>query len=165
MEQNHQRISRSYFSALDWFLLAAVAVAISLGAWAMFHAKQNNEESVEIRYRILIEGVNEDVRDAWQSIPIGSTVTNERGTAVLGHVTDVSVVAARRPSVVEGTIVMVERADLADITVTVTGRGQSEDGQGLRILSHRIAAGSAGSFRIGACYAPVSRIIFAEARK
>lgn len=161
MEQGRRHL-KAYFSVFDWVLLGIVAVAIALGSWAILSAKQNEAEKIEIRYRILLEGVPFDLAESWKTVSKGSEVTNGRGTAQLGRVEAVEVTPGRKPFVRDGEIVMLESPDTVDVTVTVIGYGSMEKKDGMRILSHRIAAGCNGDFRVGACYAPAATIIYAE---
>lgn len=162
MESTYSRIKRIRFSTFDWILVAILILAISLTVWLFADRNYVRKEAVEIRYLLLIEEISFDLKEAWARTPVGSAVTNGSGTATLGWVESVDVEPTRFPSVVGGKVVTVESADRFNVTVAVTGHGSDEGAQGLRILSHRIAAGGTGSFRVGNCYAANARIVGVE---
>lgn len=162
MESAHHHVTRNRFSVFDWILLAILVPMLSLIVWLCVGRESVRVESLEIRYVLFIEDLPSDIAAAWREIPKDSAVTNGSGTATLGRVVTVEVTPSEIPSVVGDKIVMIESTERFNATVTVIGQGSDGGADGLRILSHRIAAECTGSFRIGGCYAANARIIWAE---
>ena len=147
---------------LDWVLLGILLLAVASGAWLLAGDGEKAEDTVFIRYRIDVGEASREMAEAWRGLSVGSAVTNENGTAELGRVELVEISPAPIFTVRDGEIVTLESKERMNVTVTVCGQGSDAGALGLRILSHRIAAGYSGSFQIGSFYAPNARILHVE---
>ena len=138
------------FSTVD-AVIVALMIAVLVGAVTVFDRnRENRGNDIEIEYRLLWSDVQiyEGLASPWESWRAGDAVYNQNGTAVLGAVESVEILAHREPIVRDGRIVLEAVPDRADIVVSVKALAIFRTGDGLRVRDIRIAAGGVGDFQI-----------------
>ena len=150
----------------DWILLIAFLSVCFFGYRYLQGRRKDTHPSVEISYTVCVYGAEMSLAEksgGWEVlVPIGSRVTNANGTAELGRVDAVEVLPHPVPTVKNGEVVFINDPTRADLYFTVRGRGIGREGDGIRISDIRIAAGSAGDYRVGGYLASGARVIAVE---
>ena len=141
------------FSTVD-AVIVALMLAVLVGAVAIFNRnRQDRANVIEIEYRLLLSDMQiyEGLVNPWENWRAGDAVYNQNGTAVLGAVECVELLAHREPTVQNGRIVLEAVPDRADVIVSVKALAKERTGDGLRVRDIRIAAGGVGDFQIHSC--------------
>ena len=95
-------------------------------------------------------------------MPVGASVTNEKGSRMLGTVEAVTVLPTLVPTVSEGEAVFVQQSRCVDLYVRVRADALYREGDCYRVGDLPILCGTAGDFRIGAYCARGCRIVRVE---
>lgn len=154
--------ARRSFSAADalWMLLiAALTVLVLVGVLSV---SRGGAQTCEIVYVLRIRDVDPTLvaEGTEQLIPVGAEVYNENGTACLGHVEAVTVREDKRVTVKDGALVFAPKENGVVLEIAVRGVGRAREGEGVRILDVRIAAGGVGGFRLGSYYAARAAVTY-----
>ena len=141
----------------DWILLILFSLAVFFCVCFIRERKQQALPTVGIQYTVCITDLDRtllgEAEDPTALIPLRTTVTNENGTAKLGHVLSVELVPYEIAVSTSDGIAFVEDPDKAKLLVTVRAEGSISPQEGVRVQDIRIAAGGTGGFRFGRFYA------------
>ena len=164
-KNNGRRHSRC-LTWIDWGILILTVAALTLCFAFLQRTRNAGMESIPITYQLRLSRQENAIADdcgGWDAlIPIGSNVTNEKGTATLGFVSNLSVVPCVEPTVRDGAVVFIEVPTRSDVLITVRANALERVGEGLRVNDIRISAGGRGDFRIGGYFASGVDVTFVK---
>ncbi len=157
MSQQAVKTKKKGMRWADWILLTLLLLAVFFCVYFIEKRSQKSLPTVEVRYTVCVSELDRSLlgerADPTTLIPIRSTVTNENGTAVLGHVLSVELIPYEIATPTSEGIVFVEDPERAKLLVTVRAEGSVSVHEGVRVRDIRIAAGGTGAFRFGRFYA------------
>ena len=155
----NRKTNRRPFTA-DLLLLVLFLLAVAVGVWFL-SVRSERGEPREIRYLLSAEISEVTVKSESLPglLPIGTCVTNGKGTSVLGEVVEIRINPLQMATVREGEVVFLSHPQKYELRITVRAAASFLQGDGYRIADLRIAAGGRGAFRAGTLLLPDARIL------
>jgi len=145
-------------------ILVLIVGLVTLALWGWRERKDNAAQTRQITYTLCIYDMeNAYFQNGIESVlPIGCSVMNANGTAVMGEVVAVWKRPTVEPLVKNKSLFFGERSDRSDLFVRVRANASERVGDGFRVQDIRISAGKSGDFRMGGFFAPGALITAVE---
>ena len=159
-----KREKRSRFLWVDWMILVVIVALVGLALWGWSVRKEHAAQERKITYTLCLYDMENAYfqKEIETLLPIGCSVMNANGTAIMGEV----VAVWKRPTVEaivkNKSLSFLERSDRSDLFVRVQANASEQTGDGFRVQDIRISAGKNGDFRIGGFFAPGALITSVE---